>query len=305
MEFLLSFGLSLVFGLFWMWWFYRLDVFDKEPKRFVAFIFVLSMPLSVLAGLLQYSLDQGTGLITERSGWTGFLTAALFNLFVVAVIEELAKFFVVFTVAYPNRAFNESVDGIIYAAAAALGFATFENLFYGLDRGPLVLLLRGPFTTLGHVLFSALWGAALGRALHEPNRRRRTRMIMTGLFLSMLTHGTYNILISLSYPYFGQGLELLAMFGAVFLGLLYLVVLGIINQALHISVFNPRNQTRAVLHLLRERRRQHQEQIAADQTEIASSLDPTDSRYAPNPHRYQFRGQTTSKEASEDSTEKK
>src|SRR5438105_3125703 len=135
-----------------MWWFYRQDVYDKEPKQFVALIFVLSMPFSLLAGLLEYTLDQGRGELSERSG---FMVAALFYLGVVAVIEELAKFFVVFTVAYPNRAFDEPMDGIVYGAAAALGFASFENVFYVLDKGPLVLLLRGPFSTLGHVLFSA------------------------------------------------------------------------------------------------------------------------------------------------------
>ena len=286
MEFLVSTVLSLAFGLFWLWWYYRQDIFDKEPKRFVLLIFVLSMPLSVLSGLLEYTLDQGSGTYSEHSG---FFVAALFYLGVVAVIEELAKFFVVFTVAYPNKAFNEPMDGIVYAAAAAVGFASFENVFYVLNKGPLVLLLRGPFSTLGHVLFSALWGAALGLSLNEPSRPTRFRMITTGLVLSILAHGTYNILISLSQPFFGTGWEWLSLSGIFFLFGLYVVVAMKISYALRVSEFNPANLTgparQALLNVLERRLRPRVpvRVVAPPDRELS------DRHYAPNPNAYRFR----------------
>jgi RsiW-degrading membrane proteinase PrsW (M82 family)/ribosomal protein S27AE len=285
-EFLVSTVLSLSFGLFWLWWYYRQDIFDKEPKRFVLLIFVLSMPLSVLAGLLEYTIDQGSGTYSEHSG---FLVAAFFYVGVVAVIEELAKFFVVFTVAYPNKAFNEPMDGIVYAAASAVGFASFENVFYVLNKGPLVLLLRGPFSTLGHVLFSALWGAALGLSLNEPSRSKRFRMIVGGLVLSILAHGAYNILISLSQPFFGTGWEWLSLSGILFLFGLYIVVAMKISHALRISEFNPANLTvparQALLSMLERRLRPQVpvRVIAPPERELPVQ------RYVPNPHAYRFR----------------
>lgn len=269
MEIVLSVILSLLIGLFWMWYYYRQDVYEREPIQFIALIFVLSMPLSILAGLFQFTLDQGVSRYSEQSG---FLTSVFFNLCVVALTEEVAKFFVVITVAYPNRAFNESVDGIIYAAAAALGFATFENIFYVLDRGPFVLLLRGPASTLGHVLFSAFWGAAMGLALRERRRARRVRMITIGLIISILAHGTYNILISLSYPFFGTGLEFLSLSGLVFLVFLYIIVSRQITYALDISNFNPHNQVKDALERLNELRKLQQESGTAPETPL----------YAPN-----------------------
>nr|ARR75627.1 PrsW family intramembrane metalloprotease [uncultured bacterium] len=282
MEFIVSTVLSLAFGFFWLWWYYRQDVFDKEPKRFVLLIFILSMPLSVLAGLLEYTLDQGSGLYSEKSG---FFVAALFYLGVVAVIEELAKFFVVFTVAYPNKAFNEPMDGIVYAAAAAVGFASFENVFYVLNKGPLVLLLRGPFSTLGHVLFSALWGAALGLSLNEPDRSKRFRMITVGLVLSILAHGAYNILISLSQPVFRQRLGMASLSGIVFLFGLYIVVAMKISYALRVSEFNPANPARQAIQGILERRlraRVPVRVVARPTEELAAR------RYAPNPNAYRF-----------------
>lgn len=282
MEFIVSTVLSLAFGFFWLWWYYRQDIFDKEPKRFVVLIFILSMPLSVLSGLLEYTLDQGSGTYSEQSG---FFVAALFYLGVVAVIEELAKFFVVFTVAYPNKAFNEPMDGIVYAAAAAVGFASFENVFYVLNKGPLVLLLRGPFSTLGHVLFSALWGAALGLSLNEPSRSRRFRMISTGLILSILAHGTYNILISLSQPFFGTGWEWLSLSGIIFLFGLYVVVATKISYALRVSVFNPANPARLAFQNMLERRLRPRVPVKVVSAPIRESDAP---RYAPNPNAYRF-----------------
>jgi RsiW-degrading membrane proteinase PrsW (M82 family) len=288
-ELIFSTVLSLAFGFFWLWWYYRQDVFDKEPKRFVILIFILSMPLSVLAGLLEYTLDQGSGTFSEKSG---FFVAALFYLGVVAVIEELAKFFVVFTVAYPNKAFNEPMDGIVYAAAAAVGFASFENVFYVLNKGPLVLLLRGPFSTLGHVLFAAMWGAALGLSLTEPSRRKRFRMIATGLVLSILAHGTYNILISLSQPFFGTSWEWLSLSGIFFLFGLYIVVSMKISYALKVSMFNPANPARVVFHNMLERRvlsRVHARPVPPDRSAVTATR-----RYAPNPNAYRFRSKSDS-----------
>ena len=137
-------------ALFWMWWYYRQDLYEKEPKRLLALVFLLAMPFSVLAGLFEYTLDAGKGQLSENPN---FLITALFYLLVVSVVEELAKFTVVITVAYPNREFNEQMDGIIYTVAAALGFASFENVFYLLDQGPLIILLRGPVSTLAMFYF--------------------------------------------------------------------------------------------------------------------------------------------------------
>ncbi len=241
MNLFISISLSLAFGVFWMWWYYRQDLYEKEPKRFVAFIFLISMPWAILTGLGEYILNRTLGMPGESSA---FLPAAFFALGVVAVAEELAKFLVVYVVAYPNRAFNEPMDGIIYATAAALGFASLENVFYALDQGPLVLLLRGPFSTLGHVLFSVMWGAALGRTLNEKEPRRRSVLVLKGLLLAILFHGAYNILISLGNTLSGTGFEWLALSGPAFLVLLYGLVRKKINFALKISIFNPINKNR-------------------------------------------------------------
>jgi len=274
MNFLLIITLALGPALFWMWWYYRKDVYDKEPMRLLALVFILATPLSVLCGILEYTIDgNGQAQFSQNSG---LFWATVFYFGVVGVIEELAKFFVVITLVYRRKEFNEQMDGIIYATAAALGFATLENVFYILDEGAFIILLRGPVSTLGHILFSAMWGAALGLSRFELNKNRRWQIIARGLLLAILTHGAFDVLISLGKFFPEQSwLSLLVL---PFLALLYYMVSRQIAHALNVSSFNPGN----VLQHLKEG---HSRQLEPR----SDNPVPPAPRYAPNPNAYQFR----------------
>ncbi len=235
MNFILIVVLSSLPALFWMWWYYRKDKFEKEPLRLLALVFLLTIPFSVLCGLIEFAVNQN--YLRDNSTLP---MAILFYFGVVGVLEEGAKFFVVRVIIYHRPEFNEPVDGIIYAAAAALGFATLENFFYLIGDGLLIILLRGPISTLGHVLFSAMWGAALGVSKFEPDPKRRRVILAKGLGLSIVIHGGFDVLISLGKYFPDQGW--LALFAIPFLGILYLIVSRQISYALKISSFNPRNR---------------------------------------------------------------
>lgn len=266
---IISVLLAFAPALFWMWWYYRQDLYEKEPKRLLALVFLLAMPFSVLAGLIEYVID---GNFSRLSNNSDFLIIVLFYLLIVGPVEELAKFIVVRTVAYPKADFNEPVDGIIYAAAAALGFASFENIFYLLDQGPLIIILRGPVSTLGHVLFSAMWGAALGLARFDSNRRRRYWRIGRGLIWAALTHGIFNILIATSR--FADWLPIMAV---IFLAVLYYIISQRIAYALNLSQFKPHNPAS----LIRGLRRGNSQQDASY---------PREPVFVPNPNSYRFNG---------------
>jgi protease PrsW len=239
--------IALGFAGFWMWWYYRQDVYDKEPIGLIALIFVLSMPLSLLVGLLEWTIDGGAERRLSES--PDFLWHIFFYLICVAVPEEAAKFGAVYLLVRKNKAFNEQVDGIIYAAAGALGFATFENIFFIADVGESIILLRGPVSALAHVLFAAMWGASLGFAHFYTDRVRKWRMIGFGLARAILTHAIFDILISLGAY---VQMEWVSYLSIVFLGVMYVIVSRQINFALRISEYNPDNQARREYRRLRQ-----------------------------------------------------
>ena len=67
------------------------------------------------------------------------------------------------------------MDGIVYATATALGFATLENVLYALPLESLSsLVVSGTFRAIlsvpAHALFAVFWGFALGIAKFRPTR---------------------------------------------------------------------------------------------------------------------------------------
>ena len=119
------------------------------------------------------------------------------------VIEETGKFLAVRSTVYKNKAFNEPMDGIVYASAVALGFASIENGFYLLravnvskDMLSGVLLTRSLLSVPGHALFSSNWGFALGE---HKFFGKRSASVIGGLLLAILLHGLFNYLCLVKY----------------------------------------------------------------------------------------------------------
>jgi RsiW-degrading membrane proteinase PrsW (M82 family) len=183
--------LAVAPAVFWMWWFYRKDRFDPEPRGLILKIFLLGMLPVLPAGILEVALFNMVPALTGAS----LLATAAGNMLVVGPIEEYGKYLVVKRWATRHTAFNEPLDGIVYAAAAALGFAALENFFYLLDNGAWLILVRGPLSTLNHVLFSALWGYAVGMASVQTDPHEGSKLVRNGLIMGSLGHGLSNTLL--------------------------------------------------------------------------------------------------------------
>ncbi len=181
-------------GLFWLLFFYRRDRFEPEPRRLVLRTFVLGMVFVVPAALLEAPFHGHAVVATV----------------VAPIVEELCKFAVVWFFVFRNPEFDEPMDGIVYAVAAALGFASAENALYVVGAysdpsrfsphtGPLtaaaaVFWLRALLSVPGHAVWSSMWGYALGWARFQDPARRR-RIVSGGLGLAMLLHGAFNALL--------------------------------------------------------------------------------------------------------------
>jgi len=194
-------------GLVWLWIFYRTDRYEPEPKRLVMLTFALGV-LSIVPAFLGERLGERiypylTSIEASSAAPLGELTNPL-PLFIgcfliIGPCEELAKFLAVRLFIYRNREFDEPLDGIIYAAAAALGFASLENVFYvvdwthGLGIRWGMLGVRSFLALPGHVIFAATWGYALGRKKFNPQY-----LVWPRLAAAAGLHGLYDFL--LMYP---------------------------------------------------------------------------------------------------------
>ncbi len=160
---------------FLLWYIWKKDSYEPEPLHLVAWVFFLGALAVIPAGIVELLFPDGV------------ITSA----FVAPVVEETSKFLVVFLAVYRHPEFDEPKDGIVYAAAAGLGFAMIENILYVLEGGIAVGIIRAIASVPGHVVFSCIWGFALGTAKFRPGSER-TGIILSGLFGAMLLHGIFN-----------------------------------------------------------------------------------------------------------------
>lgn len=194
---LLFFGvLALIPGLLWLRYFYRKDPRAPEPLQWVALTFAIGA-LSVLPASWLESLLQNFWAQLAPSPYWFFL---LLNFFLnVGPVEECFKFGVVFYLIYQRARFDEPMDGMIYASAAAIGFATAENVIYMFTFGWQVLIFRGFLTTLAHIVFASLWGMALGQAPYEPPEQAKY-LVTRGLLIAIFIHALYDFLLMANLP---------------------------------------------------------------------------------------------------------
>ncbi len=160
--------IALIPALLWLIVFYLQDRLEPEPKEHVLGIFALGALLALTIGLpLRNDLfPMPAGLMAGRE----VVVELLRSVFILGFSQEYLKYAVVRYTVFNSPEFDERVDGIIYCAASALGFATVINLDYILRSGGALLhvaAIRVTITALAQASFSGMMGYFLGRAKFE------------------------------------------------------------------------------------------------------------------------------------------
>jgi len=194
-------NLLVPFAMSFAWLFFvrRFDRAQPEPAWLVVATFGLGALAIVPAALIEWAWDSlspytNPTLLTFGRSLHAFPFALAGFIVTVGLSEEGAKLLATWSLATHRREFDEPVDGIVYGAAAALGFAAAENVRYlalGRVEGPLVAS-RAFMSVPAHLFFGTIWGYALGRRLVEPERR------VWPLFLAAAAlHGLFDTCLSI------------------------------------------------------------------------------------------------------------
>ncbi|HES58027.1 MAG TPA: PrsW family intramembrane metalloprotease [Firmicutes bacterium] len=173
---------------------YIRDKYDREPLRRVLIVFFIGC-LSVIPAAIYESLF----LVNPEWGLWGI---AFTTFCVVALSEEVVKYWTLRFAAVTHPSFNEVYDGIIYAVAASLGFATVENIlyvFFSGSEGWFVAVLRALLSVPGHALWGVMMGYYVGQARFTADPRRKRMLVWTGIGTAIFWHGLYD--------YFAFGIE--------------------------------------------------------------------------------------------------
>ena len=124
------------------------------------------------------------------------LMRSFYDSFVVAsAVEEGFKFLLLYLLVWKRREFNQHFDGIVYAVFVSLGFALIENIFYVLDAGFGVAIMRAILSVPGHGMF----GVAMGYffAIARFSGPAGKKFLWLSFLVPVLFHGGYDFLLSL------------------------------------------------------------------------------------------------------------
>jgi len=192
---------------------YFTDRYDKEPFMLLIKVFILGSLSVIPTAFVENFLDS-------YNIFQGFLGAAYTSYIVAGMTEEFFKGLVVYKIALPNKAFDEKLDGIVYASLSALGFATIENIMYVVFRftaNPHIGLYRGVLSVPAHMLFGITMGYYLSLAKFAHTNGEYKTYVRKAIIIPALLHGTFNFILMVNLP------------GIFFIFIPYVIYLWIVN----------------------------------------------------------------------------
>ena len=183
--------------LFWAGYHYHKDRHLPEPPINLLISFGLGLGAVAIAKLMYMGLEP-LGLRYDAATLAAENPLALFAYacLVIGPIEELAKLLPFVIVVLRFKAFDEPLDGIIYASFIGLGYAAAENIDYLQFLTTLESVARGFAGPVVHILFASIWA-------HWITRARLSGLpigpaLISGYLLSAFLHGVYDFLVLLN-----------------------------------------------------------------------------------------------------------
>ena len=184
---LIGVALAIAPGIGLCFFIYFRDKFEKEPFKLLRNCFLFGI-LSIIPAVIIELIFGAIGIDENQ----GVVTTLIYAFLIVAVAEEMSKYFVLRKYVYKKADFNEPFDGIVYAVMISMGFATIENILYVLSSGIGTAVLR-MFTAIPlHAVCAIFMGYYVGKAKFTNNK---TGNIFIGLFFAVFIHGLYDFFL--------------------------------------------------------------------------------------------------------------
>ncbi|MGY4860085.1 PrsW family intramembrane metalloprotease [Cryobacterium sp. AP23] len=174
------------------------DRWEPEPRPALWFAFLWGAGVSIVTALV---FDLGVQIVAATSGAARPAGEFMSAVVQAPLVEEGAKGFGLLLLFWVIRGqFNGPIDGVVYAAMIAAGFAFSENIQYfgiamlegGLGTLGVTFLLRGVLSPFAHVLFTACTGFALGLAARRAHGSGYIGTVLIGFVAAVLLHALWN-----------------------------------------------------------------------------------------------------------------
>lgn len=163
---------------------YRTDKYEREPFKFILFIF----SWGVFCGIIAAPLNDLIGPLFQAN----LGNAALIGPFTEEPLKAAGFYYLVTRNRFMDE-FNTPLDGIVYGFAAGMGFFAMENFIYFLSYqsgGGTVLIIRS-LLLWGHGVWVATTGLWLAIAKTQRGYLKK-RDLIPGMTVAIVLHFLWN-----------------------------------------------------------------------------------------------------------------
>jgi RsiW-degrading membrane proteinase PrsW (M82 family) len=163
--------LSLIPPLLLCWYIYTKDRIEKEPIGLLLVLFlaggVIYLPAIYAENAIIGFIDKlfETSREVSVSGYIKFTSEGAFTahsilcgFLATAIIEEGAKWLILYFLTFKNKHFSHLFDGVVYSVFVSLGFAVCENLRFAISDGWNTFILRISTSLPSHMIFGVIMG---------------------------------------------------------------------------------------------------------------------------------------------------
>jgi RsiW-degrading membrane proteinase PrsW (M82 family) len=174
------------------------DRWEPEPRWALWFAFLWGASVSVAIALV---VDLGVQIAVAFAEPGVGPNEAMQAVVQAPIVEETAKGIGVLLIyAFSRSHFDGPVDGLVYAATVAAGFAFTENILYfgaalaegGTAELGATFVVRGLFSPFAHVLFTACIGLSIGIGARRGGGAGVIGWFLFGLAAAVLLHALWN-----------------------------------------------------------------------------------------------------------------
>ncbi len=156
----------------------------RVAPQYVLLLFILGAVAVLPAGLAERFLLDVYSHTPEPQN--ALLVTLVTSFFIAGATEESIKGLLFRRLVYRKPFFEKPYDGILYAVAIGMGFATVENILYVTSYGLSTAFVRAFTAVPAHALFGIVMGASFSRAKFagEP--------VWRAFVIPALLHGLYD-----------------------------------------------------------------------------------------------------------------
>jgi RsiW-degrading membrane proteinase PrsW (M82 family) len=184
--------LAIVPSAVWLYFFYRQDRLEPEPKTRLAAVFLLAL---LLTGALGVPLINDWFQVRVWAS-ADTITSLLASILLIGFTWQAIAYASVRLVVYDTPEFDERMDGIVYGTVAGLGVATLLNLNYVIANEGVALapgVIQVVTTALAQASFSGLLGYFMAEAKFE---HKPIWWLPLGMVIASALNGLFSWLLS-------------------------------------------------------------------------------------------------------------